>query len=122
MYKGAIRQDQTLRFYGVCQKIWGDKIIAVIVSYNRKKLLKEALEHLLHQQNVKFDILIIDNASTDGTKEYIVDYLQKDNILYHNTGANLGGAGGFSLGVKMGVEKGYDYVWIMDDYLNRAPD
>lgn len=53
-----------------------DKIIAVIVSYNRKKLLKEALEHLLHQQNVKFDILIIDNASTDGTKEYIVDYLQ----------------------------------------------
>lgn len=92
-----------------------DKIIAVIVSYNRKKLLKEALEHLLHQQNVKFDILIIDNASTDGTKEYIVDYLQKDNILYHNTGANLGGAGGFSLGVKMGVEKGYDYVWIMDD-------
>ena len=75
-----------------------DKIIAVIVSYNRKKLLKEALEHLLHQQNVKFDILIIDNASTDGTKEYIVDYLQKDNILYHNTGANLGGAGGFCIG------------------------
>ena len=44
-----------------------DKIIAVIVSYNRKKVLKEALEHLLHQQNVKVDILIIDNASADGT-------------------------------------------------------
>ena len=100
-----------------------DKIIAVIVSYNRKKLLKEALEHLLHQQNVKFDILIIDNASTDGTKEYIVDYLQKDNILYHNTGANLGGAGGFSLGVKWALKKAMTMFgsWMMIPWSKRMP-
>lgn len=61
------------------------------------------------------DILIIDNASTDGTYEYIKDLLNDARILYFNTGANLGGAGGFSYGIRLATEKGYSYCWIMDD-------
>ena len=47
------------------------KIVAVVVTYNRKKLLKENLNALLNQSYKDFDILLIDNASTDGTKEYV---------------------------------------------------
>ena len=32
-----------------------------------------------------------------------------------NTGANIGGAGGFNLGMRWAVEVGYEYVWVMDD-------
>lgn len=92
-----------------------EKILAVIVSYNRKELLKEAVDHLLKQEADHLDILIVDNASTDGTKEYIQEYIDKKLVLYENTGSNIGGAGGFSKGVRIGVEKGYDYLWIMDD-------
>lgn len=91
------------------------KIVAVVVTYNRKKLLKENLNALLNQSYKDFNILLIDNASTDGTKEYVKDELENEKIIYVNTGANLGGAGGFNFGVREAVERGYDYAWLMDD-------
>ena len=93
-----------------------NSIAAVVVTYNRKELLRENLEALLQQSFSQFDIMIIDNASTDGTYDYIAD-LAKNNekVEYFNTGENLGGAGGFSLGIKKACEKGYERVWIMDD-------
>lgn len=91
------------------------KNIAVVVTYNRKQLLKENIEALLMQSYKEFDIMIIDNASTDGTFAYIQSLIQKNNIIYFNTKNNLGGAGGFSLGIKMACEAGYEKIWIMDD-------
>lgn len=90
------------------------KIVALVVTYNRKELLVENIQALKSQSHSDFDILIIDNASTDGTEEYIKEYL-KDNGKYINTGKNLGGAGGFSLGIKKALENDYDYAWLMDD-------
>lgn len=47
-----------------------DKVAAVVVTYNRIALLKECIK-ALQQQTYLCDILIVDNASTDGTEEYI---------------------------------------------------
>ena len=91
------------------------KVIAVIVTYNRKELLKESIEALLNQEYNNCDILIVDNASTDGTKEYIEDLLENSKVHYENTGANLGGAGGFNYGMKRACQMGCDFVWVMDD-------
>lgn len=91
------------------------KVIAVVVTYNRKELLKEAIEALLNQEYKNCDILIVDNASTDGTRDYIDELLKDTRVHYENTGANLGGAGGFNYGMKRAVELGYEYIWIMDD-------
>lgn len=89
-----------------------NNIAAIVVTYNRKVLLKECIQKL-QAQTQPLDILIIDNASTDGTG----DLFEKcsDNLHYYNTGSNLGGAGGFSYGIKIAVEKGYQYLWILDD-------
>jgi len=54
----------------------GKKVIAVVVTYNRKELLKECINALLQQDYDNCDILVVDNASTDGTKEFIADELQ----------------------------------------------
>lgn len=91
------------------------KVVAVVVTYNRKALLRENIECLLSQKPLVPDILIIDNHSTDGTKEYIQDYIDNRAINYYDTGANLGGAGGFSYGIKKAAENEYDYIWVMDD-------
>ncbi|MCG4650613.1 glycosyltransferase, partial [Bifidobacterium longum] len=72
-----------------------EKIACVVVTYNRKKLLRENLLALLKQTYSRFDILVIDNHSTDGTYKYIKDLLENERIIYINTGKNLGGAGGF---------------------------
>lgn len=89
-----------------------NRVVAVVVTYNRKKLLIECVRHL-EAQSVNCDILIIDNASSDGTADALSNYSQK--VIYINTGKNLGGAGGFSFGIKKAVELGYDYLWILDD-------
>lgn len=90
------------------------KTLAIVVTYNRKQLLKECINALIYQ-TVKCDVLIVDNASTDGTKDFIKDYLDLPNVFYENTGANLGGAGGFNFGIRRAYEFGYDYFWLMDD-------
>ena len=95
---------------------------AVVVTYNRKELLAENIQCLLAQRPVSPDIVIIDNHSTDGTKEAIQQFIDDNKVQYCDTGANLGGAGGFSFGIRFAAEKGYDYVWVMDDDCMPDPD
>lgn len=91
-----------------------NEIVAVVVTYNRKELLSICIEHL-QKQSVHCDILVIDNASTDGTKEHILNKIKNNSVLYKKTERNLGGAGGFNFGLKEAVILGYKYAWIMDD-------
>lgn len=87
-----------------------NKICTVVVTYNRLALLKDAIE-ALKMQTEPSDILVVNNGSTDGTKEYLDE--QTDLIVIHQE--NLGGAGGFYAGMKYAAEKGYDFAWVMDD-------
>lgn len=93
------------------------KICSIVVTFNRKSLLSLNIDSLL-MQSYKTDILIIDNASTDGTEEYIKSrYDFKENsITYYNTEKNIGGSGGFYTGLKLASESNkYNYYWLMDD-------
>lgn len=90
-------------------------IAAVVVTYNRKELLKQCVKKLLDQNGASCDVLIIDNASTDGTGRMVQEEFERPDVIYENTGKNLGGAGGFEYGVGKAVRLGYEYVWIMDD-------
>lgn len=92
-----------------------NKFGVVIVTYNRLPLLKECIENVLTQSR-KFDIItIVNNNSTDGTLEYLEQYQnERSHFQIINLDANLGGAGGF----KIGVEKSYklvDYLLLIDD-------
>ncbi|MEE0404338.1 glycosyltransferase, partial [Megasphaera elsdenii] len=98
-------------------------VAAIVVTYNRKNLLLENIKHLLDQNKKDIlDIIIIDNASTDGTREALNKFIVNQKIIYKNTGANLGGAGGFQFGIRYAAEYGYDFVWIMDDDCMPKPD
>ena len=100
------------------------KIIAVVVTYNRITLLKECVYALLHQKDctdTQLDILLVDNASNDGTKEWIEEQIAHTEshdttpIYALHLSVNTGGAGGFYHGMKWAYEHGADAIWIMDD-------
>ena len=95
-----------------------NSVAAVVVTYNRLDLLKQCVK-ALRGQTVPCDILIVNNASTDGTEEWLT---AQTNLLSRNTGSNLGGAGGFNYGIRWAAEAGYDDVWIMDDDTLPKPD
>ena len=89
------------------------RICAVVVTYNRKVLLEECLTALLGQTRPLDEIIVIDNASTDGTEDIIKTGFA--DITYVKLAENIGGAGGFHVGMKLAFEKGYDWIWVMDD-------
>lgn len=91
-------------------------IAAVIVTYNRKELLLKNIRSCLSQNKSLNKIIIIDNHSTDGTKDYIFNQLEDINIIdYQYLEVNSGGSGGFNYGTKYAYDQGYDYFWLMDD-------
>lgn len=91
------------------------QIISVVVTYNRKELLLECLNALLHQTYSDQRILIVDNHSTDGTKDAISSFIDNKKVFYHDTMENKGGSYGFYLGCKLAVKMGCDEIWLMDD-------
>ncbi|MBQ7096320.1 MAG: glycosyltransferase family 2 protein [Clostridia bacterium] len=92
------------------------KVAVVVVTFNRKDLLCKNIEALLKQScKEEQEIYIIDNASTDGTYEAILPFIEAGKIQYRNTGKNLGGAGGFHFGMKEALSADHPYLWLMDD-------
>ena len=79
------------------------------------KIIARTVPAVFDREGESCDIIIVDNASTDGTADFVRCQYNVPEVLYMNTGANLGGAGGFQYGVKKAVLMGYDYVWLMDD-------
>ena len=90
------------------------RIAAVVVTYNRLPLLRQCLAALAAQTAQNLTIFLVDNASTDGTAEAVAE-MALPNLVYRNTGKNLGGAGGFAYGVREAALAGYDALWLMDD-------
>lgn len=97
-------------------------ISCVIVTYNRKQLLKRCLEAVVLQEYKPSNVYIIDNASTDGTIESVKEWgfynCIRDEIKFNYVlnEINEGGAGGFHLGMKYAnKDANYDGFWVMDD-------
>ena len=86
-------------------------VAAVVVTYNRLDLLRQCVE-ALRSQTEACDILVVNNASTDGTDQWLA---AQQDVNSRSTGSNIGGAGGFNYGMRWAVEAGYNYVWVMDD-------
>jgi dTDP-4-dehydrorhamnose reductase len=90
------------------------RVIAVVLTYNRKELLKRCLEAIQLQTRPCDDVIVINNASTDGTLE-MLESGEHEGLHVYTLKKNVGAAGGFNAGFRMGYENGADHVWMMDD-------
>ncbi|MYV16378.1 glycosyltransferase family 2 protein [Furfurilactobacillus milii] len=90
---------------------------SIIVTFNRKKLLLEAINSLLNQTVAPDYIILIDNHSTDGTKAMLDEsgILKNSKLIYQFLPENVGGAGGFHEGVKIARNLNIDWVSLSDD-------
>lgn len=94
------------------------KLAVVIVTYNRKELLKKCLG-CYEKQNVQPDtILVVDNHSTDGTEQFLNEWKQEKAHVRRDVlrlPKNIGGSGGFFEGMQKAVNDGSDWIYISDD-------
>lgn len=99
------------------------KVCAVVVTYNRKDLLMNCLAAIRNQTYKPHTVVIVDNASTDGTldlvkaKGYYESVANEINFKYLLLPNNEGGAGGFYNGMRFAYESNerFDAIWVMDD-------
>lgn len=86
---------------------------AVVVTYNRLALLRECLTALEAQTRPLDGVIVIDNASTDGTPSAVAEGFPW--VRLQVLGENRGGAGGFHAGLQQAHRAGADWIWLMDD-------
>jgi rhamnopyranosyl-N-acetylglucosaminyl-diphospho-decaprenol beta-1,3/1,4-galactofuranosyltransferase len=100
------------------------RITALVVTYNRKVLLDRCLHALATQTRAPDRILVVDNASTDGTPEALAaaGWTTRPAFELLRLGDNTGGAGGFAAGIRHAVDAGAEWIWLMDDDALPMPD
>lgn len=114
----------------------------IIVTYNRKELLKECLDCVMNQTLPFSCVCIVDNHSIDGTEEYLKQFRDAfprttdgqtgatgsertpDSPIFKifRLSSNRGGAGGFSYGLKKMAESSCDWLLLIDDDAMLRPD
>ena len=91
-----------------------ETVAVVVVTFNRADLLARLLDGLAAQTRRPDAVIVVDNASSDHTRQVLE---ARTDLPLHVTWSeeNLGGAGGFHLGVRAAYDTGWDRVWLIDD-------
>jgi rhamnopyranosyl-N-acetylglucosaminyl-diphospho-decaprenol beta-1,3/1,4-galactofuranosyltransferase len=98
-----------------------ETVAVVVVTYNRADLLAPMLEGLAALELRPDAVIVVDNASTDHTRQVLEAATNPGLQVVHMT-ENLGGAGGFHHGMRAAHEQGFDRIWLMDDDVVPRPD
>lgn len=89
------------------------KVSIVILNYNRAADTIKCVTSFLSLQYPNYEIIVVDNASTDDSVNVIKERIP--NITLLQTGKNLGYSGGNNFGIKYAMEKGADYFLIINN-------
>lgn len=96
------------------------KVCALVVTHNRKDLLRECLLSLRTLTRGPGRVLVVNNGCTDGTPDMLRSEFPDVEVLH--LPENVGGAGGFHEGIKWAYGQGYDWFWLLDDDTIPAED
>lgn len=98
----------------------GALVYAIVLTYNNYDDTAHCVESLLDSEYPNLEIIIVDNASTDGTAQKLAEKFP-GTVLIQNI-CNLGFAVGNNVGIQFAHENGADYFLIVNNDTLAAPD
>lgn len=96
------------------------KVTIVILNWNGKKDTIECLDSLKQVTYSNYEILLVDNGSTDGSAEFLREYYPEIEIIENKK--NLGFTGGCNIGIKKAMSYGADYILLLNNDVAVEPD
>lgn len=96
-------------------------MLIIIVTFNKKEYVASLLKSIREMDYSNYDVVVVDNASTDRTAEYIKENFPHVGVIAN--AVNTGGSGGFSTGLAYAFgQEGYQYYWLLDNDVVVAQD
>jgi GT2 family glycosyltransferase len=96
-------------------------VLVIIVTFNKKEYVVNLIESLRSIEYENYDIVLVDNASSDGTVEFLAANFPDLHVIRNSE--NTGGSGGFNTGLQFAFQQeGYDYLWLLDNDVEVSKD
>jgi GT2 family glycosyltransferase len=96
------------------------KVASVVLNYNGRDVTLEALGSLTQLNYPNYDLIVVDNGSTDGSYEAIAEAFP--DVIQVRTEQNLWASGGMNLGLVYALERDYDYLLLLNNDIETDPE
>lgn len=114
----TVRRSQSLGILAACEsKGWTPAISICIPTYNRAKVLRETMKSVLDQDFQDFELVVVDDGSTDET-ESIVTEMAQPQLVYYRNHINIGMVGNWNRCLEVARA---EIVWVLHDDDFMAP-
>ena len=87
------------------------KILTIIVTYNGLRWYERCLGSL-QSSTIPVDVMVVDNASQDGSADWIAEHYPEINLI--RSDKNLGFGQANNIGMRYALDNGYDYVFLLN--------
>lgn len=98
----------------------GDRVVVIILNWNAEQDTAACLDSFLHQRGVRTEILLVDNASADGSGERL--HQRYPSVSYLQAGENLGYSGGNNRGLEWALARDAEWVMVVNNDTVAEPD
>jgi rhamnopyranosyl-N-acetylglucosaminyl-diphospho-decaprenol beta-1,3/1,4-galactofuranosyltransferase len=92
-----------------------DTVFGVLVTHRRPDELTKSLDALTTQSRALDHLIVVDNDGSEHSRVRDLVAAQPISTTYLGSRRNLGGAGGFALGMLHALAQGADWIWLADD-------
>lgn len=89
------------------------KVVIIVLNWNGKENTNECLKSLEHIDYLNCDVIVIDNASTDGSQTFLMENFPQITLIENER--NLGFGGGFNVGIREAMKRNADYVLCLNN-------
>src|ERR1700756_3033913 len=97
----------------------GLRVFILLLNWNNWKDTNECLNSLERLDYDEWEVIVLDNGSTDGSVERIREKFPEVEIIQLK--ANLGFSAGNNAGIRVALERGAEYVWLLNNDTTVSP-